>query len=376
MTVNEVRLGIQVPWVHWVLRYLISIQSFLWLVIQRFRFWLILILLLHYQLLQVSDARHHFIVWNDIAHFEVFLFGFQIVLCEFWAVLWVALQTMHLIELVWVETGRIHWFRHSMRREIITWIRVDKRISTKLRRLLSLYWKLRLETWVGEHLLHHIWMIHVLTSKHHRAWVHLLRHRPRNPFSCIWVQTASTAWRILEECLTLRKQWMKPIRHRIAILHHLHLLIRQQLVLHWHVQASLRTWPWWAWDLEALVCVGMSNLVYLPLLKIVRWFIIAHYNRSLNFVLHRFRLLQAVFTQRRSFDLLLVKLSILAVEVLSFALVLLISLIVVLLISFALLHFTLSFLFDLLLQILLKFSEVDLLAASLSSFITCLASIE
>ena len=101
-----------------------------------------------------------------------------------------------------------------------------------------------------------------------------------------------------------------------------------------------------------------------------------HYYRSLNFVLHRFRLLQAVLAQRRGFDLLLVKLSVLAVEVLSFALVLLIPLIVVLLISFALLNFTLSFLFDLLLQVLLEFSEVNLLAAPLGTFITSFASIE
>jgi len=87
-------------------------------------------------------------------------------------------------------------------------------------------------------------------------------------------------------------------------------------------------------------------------------------------------LLQAVLAQRCSFDLLLVKLSILAVEVLSFALILLIPFIVVLLISFPLLNFTLSFLFDLLLQVLLKFSEVNLLAAPFSTFITSLASIQ
>ena len=101
-----------------------------------------------------------------------------------------------------------------------------------------------------------------------------------------------------------------------------------------------------------------------------------HYYGSLNFVLHGFRLLQAVLAQRCSFDLLLIKLSVLAVEILSFALILLIPLIVVLLISFALLNFTLSFLFDLLLQVLLKFSKINLLAASLNTFITGLASIE
>ena len=101
-----------------------------------------------------------------------------------------------------------------------------------------------------------------------------------------------------------------------------------------------------------------------------------HYYWSLNFILHRLRLLQAVLAQRGSFDLLLIKLSVLAVEILSFALVLLIPLIVVLLISFPLLNFTLSFLFDLLLQVLLKFSEVDLLAAPLSTFIACFTSIQ
>ena len=101
-----------------------------------------------------------------------------------------------------------------------------------------------------------------------------------------------------------------------------------------------------------------------------------HYNWSLNFVLHRFRLLQAILAQRRGFDLLLIELSILAVEVLSFALILLIPFILVLLISFAMLDFTLSFLFDLLFQVLLKFSEVDLLTASLGSFVASLASIE
>ena len=101
-----------------------------------------------------------------------------------------------------------------------------------------------------------------------------------------------------------------------------------------------------------------------------------HYNRSLNFVLHRFRLLQAVLTQGCGFDFLFVKLSILAVEVLSFALVLLIPFIGVLLIIFALLNF-LPFLFDrLLLQVLLKYSDVNLLAASFSTFSTCLSSIE
>jgi len=119
----------------------------------------------------------------------------------------------------------------------------------------------------------------------------------------------------------------------------------------------------------------MRDLIKLPLFEIVGGFIIPHNNWSLNFVLHRFRLLQAVLAQRRSFDLLLVKLSILTVKVLSFALILLIPLIVVLLISFTLLNFTLSFLFDLLLQVLLKFCEVNLLAASLSTFITSLASI-
>lgn len=282
MAVNEVRLGIQVSRVHWVLWYLVSIQSFLWLVIKRFRFWLILILLLHYKFLQVSDARHHFIIWNYVAHFEVFGFWFQIVLCKLRAVLRVALQAMHLIELVWVVTGWIYGFRHSMRWEIITRICVDKRVSSKLRRLLSLYRKLRLEAWVGKHLLHHIRMIHVLSSKHHWAWVHLLRHRARNAFSRVWVQTASTTWCILEERLTLRKQWMKAVRHRIAILHHLHLLIRQQLVLHGHVQASLGTWPWRARDLEALICVGMRNLIYLPLLKIVGWLVISPFNNKIE----------------------------------------------------------------------------------------------